>query len=102
MNVTSYEKRRLFQEASKRYESGAGRKSEPIRAVHVRIVQQILFRNNNLQFKKTKTAPALRKLHRVQRVASAKKHLLWRQYDWFKVTFSNEKNYNLGGPNCFA
>lgn len=66
-----------------------------------RRVRQILSANENLKFKKPIKKPPLTSRHRDARIAFARKHISWTK-EWENVIFSDEKKFNLDGPDGFS
>nr|CCA26794.1 Transposable element Tc3 transposase putative [Albugo laibachii Nc14] len=52
-----------------------------------------------LSFKKRPAQPALTKKHKEVRVVWTSEKALWNEIDWHRVVFSNEKKWNLDGPD---
>lgn len=68
--------------------------------VSTRRVQQILSGSNRLVWKKMKSKPALSLSHKEARLLFAKAHMSWTN-EWKNVVFSDEKKFNLDGPDGF-
>lgn len=64
-------------------------------------MQQILRNSDNLVYKKMLTGPRLTPAHIKGRQKWAHDHVDWRAR-WKKVVFSDEKKFNLDGPDGFA
>ena len=63
-----------------------------------RRVRQILHDEKGLRYKKNPKAPRLKPHHKVARLNFAEKYRFWSQ-EWKYVAFSDEKKFNLDGPD---
>lgn len=99
--ITSAQKRRLIRSATNSLKSAAELKSENELEVGVRRVQQILSNSNRLKYKKMKCKPKLTKSNISARRDFADKHVHWKN-EWRKIIFSDEKKFNLDGPDGFG
>ena len=70
--------------------------------VGVRRVQQILHDVPHLKYKRMTTGPRINAQHRVERVSWANDKLDWNGPNWRNVIFSDEKKFNLHGPDGLA
>lgn len=62
---------------------------------------RILKKTGHFKFAKKMTRPALTKKHEQARLAWAKKYIHWTT-EWTNVIFSDEKKFNLDGPDGFS
>ena len=56
--------------------------------------------DNNLVYKKMRQSPNLKEAHKLKRDDFALDKILWTR-QWHKVIFSDEKKFNLDGPDGF-
>lgn len=64
-------------------------------------VYRVIQRSKILKRKKKKRSPALTKAHKDQRLKWAKDHMTWNK-EWQKIVWSDEKKFNLDGPDGFS
>ena len=76
-------------------------KNENSLPIGVRRVQQILSGSEHLKYTKMKRKPKLIKVHVAARKKYALEHIHW-THEWRKIIFSDEKKFNLDGPDGFA
>lgn len=99
--ITSTEKRQLIRSASNSFKSARQLKSENDLSVGVRSIQKILSGSQHLKYEKMKRKPMLSKVNIAGRLKFALDHLRWTD-QWQKIIFSDEKKFNLDGPDGFA
>nr|CCA27810.1 protein ZK218.2 putative [Albugo laibachii Nc14] len=66
---------------------------------NVLTIQNVLKSVDWLSYKKRPEHPALTKKHKEARVVWASEKALWNDVDWHHVVFSDEKKWNLDGPD---
>lgn len=99
-SISNHVKRQIINLASNQNTSTAKIKGELKLPVTTTRVQQILTSSGLLTFKKCLSKPALNERHKSARLQFAKKYMSWVQ-EWKAVMFSDEKKFNLDGPDGF-
>ncbi len=64
-------------------------------------INRVIKRSKILKKKKKKRSPPLTKLHKDLRLNWGKDHMTWNE-EWRKVVWSDEKKFNLDGPDGFS
>jgi len=100
--LTLIGKRHLLREASKGTMSANNLRKALSLPVSTRWVQHLLHNSENLVYKKMKSSPMLLERHKKGRVEWCAQHVTKSIVEWGKVVFSDEKKFNLDGPDGFA
>lgn len=99
--VSPTQKRQLIRSAANSFKSARLLKEENNLSVGVRCVQKILSGSNTLKYKKMIRKPLLSPANIEGRKTFALNHIHWTE-QWKKIIFSDEKKFNLDGPDGFA
>ena len=94
-------RRLLLREASKTGLSSKKLQTSLKLNVTPRRVRHVLKESKDFAYKKRKTIQALTKLHKKKREQWVREKVRWNDGDWAKVVFSDEKKFNLDGPDGF-
>lgn len=64
-------------------------------------VSRVLNESPHIKWTKPKPKPRLTPKHKVNRLQFAQSHMSWTE-QWRQVIFSDEKKFNLDGPDCYS
>ena len=92
-------RRRLFREASKGQSSSRDLQKSQNLPISPRRVHQLLHESPNLIYQNMKTVPALTAKHKKMHLDWIKKKVTWTKEKWETMVFSDEKKFNLDGPD---
>ncbi|CAK9803449.1 Transposable element Tc3 transposase [Anthophora quadrimaculata] len=94
------DKGKIFQEARKNKLNASQIKTKLDLPIGVRRVQQVLRARGTLRYTKRTKKPPLTEFHKNERLKFAENHMAWTE-KWKTVIFSDEKKFNLDGPDGF-
>lgn len=98
--VSKTAERRLIRAASNKVISASQLQQSLDLKISVRRVQQLLHSSPYMRYMKMRKGPWLSKSHMERRVEWASEHVHWTSH-WSRVIFSDEKKFNLDGPDGF-
>jgi transposase len=93
--------RLMRRNASNNSKSSARLKGEMHLNVSSRTIRRYLNESGNLKYQKMLVSPCLSKADKLARVCWARDHMQWKE-EWLRTVFSDEKKFNLDGPDGFA
>lgn len=99
--ISAAQKRLLIRSAANSFKSAGQLKEENNLFVGVRRIQKILTGSKILKYRKMKRKPMLSPANIEGRKTFALNHIHWTE-EWKKIIFSDEKKFNLDGPDGFA
>lgn len=100
--LSNRNKRRILREAARTKKSAREIKESLGVNVTVRRVQQILSSSPYLEYKKANVVPYMMSRHKEARLSWSKEKLNWGAVNWRKIIFTDEKKFNLDGPDGLA
>lgn len=98
--TTSRDRRAILREASNSPLSAAKIRAKKGVTASVSTVRRVINSAKHLQLRKLKKKPPLNVAQKSKRLAFAKQHMTWRD-EWKRVIFSDEKKFNMDGPDGF-
>lgn len=98
--VTNRQKNQLLALASTGNHSSTEMVAKLDLPIKSRQVRQILSSSGRFKYAKRKTIPSLKPHHVEARLSWAQQHMSWTT-EWTNVVFSDEKKFNLDGPDGF-
>ena len=98
-NLSPTARRRVLREASSKGISSRNLETSLDLYVTPKRVRQILNFTKGFVYKKRITTPPQTKMHKKRREEGMQEEVQWNARNWSKVIFSNEKKFNLDGPD---
>lgn len=98
--IAEREKRLILKTASNSVQSSREIMKELNVQASLRTVQRVLSSSDHLKYQKIQIKPPLTEAHKAARLGFCNKYLTWTN-DWRKVIFSDEKKFNLDGPDSW-
>ena len=100
-SISNTQKRQLIRSAANNFKSSRQLKTENNLSIGARRVRQILNSSDHLVYTKMTCKPRLSPANIEHRLKFADKHIHW-THEWRNIIFSDEKKFNLEGPDGFA
>lgn len=99
--ITAADKRIILRHASNSHDSAAKIKEKTGVKACVRTVQRVISNAKHIKRLKLKKKTPLNQLRKMQRLVFCRSNMTWTK-EWERVVFSDEKKFNLEGPDGYA
>lgn len=99
--ISAATKRMIVRNASNKSISAAKIKSQYNLNMSTESIRLILNKSGNMRYKKMLVKPPLKPQHKINRICWAKEKMSWIT-EWENVIWSDEKKFNLDGPDGYA
>lgn len=98
--LSSRDRRHVLSLATQNKMTSTGIKNALKLNCSTRTIRRVLHNASYVKFKKLKKKPPLLRRHKMDRLNFAKQSMAWTS-KWYSVLFSDEKKFNLDGPDGF-
>jgi len=96
--LSKRQKRTIIKDAKSNLASLSQISQKPNINVSKTTVHRVVVSNSFLKYKKKKSSPQLKPIHKEKRLKWAKEMMSWKE-NWKRIVWSDEKKFNLDGPD---